>query len=55
MSWFGFWIFCAVWVLAEVYITMQGIDTVLWKFKTPPELELQQHLINKAAQAQKEK
>ncbi|WP_429949554.1 hypothetical protein ACQYWY_21615 [Comamonas sediminis] len=53
-GWFGFWIFCAVWVLAEVYITTRGIDTVLWQFKTPAELELQQRLIDKAAQAKKE-
>lgn len=51
-GWFGFWIFCAVWVLAEVYITTRGIDTVLWQFKTPAELELQQRLIDKATQAE---
>lgn len=47
-GWFGFWIFCAVLVLAEVFITMQGIDTMLWQFKTPPELELQKKLIERA-------
>lgn len=54
-GWFGFWIgffmLCIVFVLAEVYITMQGIDTMLWTFRTPPELELQQKLIEKAGGA----
>lgn len=48
-GWFGFWIFCAVFVLAEVFITMQGIDTLLWKFRTPAELDLQKALIEKAS------
>lgn len=49
-GWAAFWIFCAVFVVAEARITMQGIDTALWQFRTPPELEIQQHLIDKAAQ-----
>ena len=53
-GWFGFWIFCAVFVVAEVFITMQGIDTLLWKFRTPAELELQKSLIEKAQKAGKE-
>lgn len=28
-GWFRFWLFCAVFVVAEVYITMQGIDTMM--------------------------
>lgn len=48
-GWFGFWIFCAVFVVAEVFITMQGIDTLLWKFRTPAELDLQKALIEKAS------
>lgn len=34
-GWSGFWIFCAVWVLAEVYITSLRIRRIhqlaLWK------------------------
>ena len=46
-GWAAFWLLCAVFVVAEVFITMQGIDTLLWQFRTPPELELQRALIEK--------
>lgn len=46
-SWAAFWLFCCVFIAAEVYITMQGIDTFLWQFRTPAELELQKRLIDK--------
>lgn len=48
MSWFGFWIFAAVFVVCEAFLVMRGFNTVLWHFKTPPELELQKKLIEKA-------
>jgi len=46
-GWSAFWICVAVWVVCEAFITMQGIDTALWKFRTGPELELQKRLIEK--------
>ena len=45
MSWFGF---MSVFVGCSAYLTMQGLDTSFWTFKTQPELELQQKLIEKA-------
>lgn len=48
-AWTAFWLFCAVFVAAEVFLTMQGFDTFIWQFRTPAELELQRRLIEKAA------
>ena len=47
-DWFAFWAFLAVWVVCECVITLHGIDTVLWKFKTPPELVIQKAISEKA-------
>ena len=47
-GWFGFWLFCAVLVICEVFIVLHGIDGLIWKFKTPPELRLQEKLITRA-------
>lgn len=47
-GWAAFWICISVWIVTSAYITMQGIDTAFWTFKTPPELELQKRLIDKA-------
>lgn len=43
-AWAAFWLLCAVFVVAEVVITLHGIDTFLWQFKTPAELKIQQRL-----------
>ena len=43
-NWAAFWLICAVWVVAEVVITLHGIDTRLWQFKTPAELVIQKKL-----------
>ena len=48
-GWAGFWILCAVLVVCEVYIVTRGIDGVIWRFKTPAELRLQERLIEHAA------
>jgi hypothetical protein len=48
-EWAAFWLLCAVLVVCEVVVTLHGIDTHLWQFRTPAELQLQQKLIEKAS------
>lgn len=47
--WFTFWIAVAVFIAAEAVLTLRGMDTNLWQFRTPAELQLQQRLIEKRA------
>ena len=46
-DWTAFWFCVAVWIVCEAVITLHGIDTVLWQFKTPLELEIQKTIIEK--------
>jgi hypothetical protein len=41
----AFWIAVAVFSICEAVLTLRGIDTLLWKFKTPNELEYQRKLM----------
>lgn len=43
-DWTAFWLLCAVFIGCEAVVTVHGIDTYLWKFKTPVELEIQRSL-----------
>ena len=43
-SWAAFWLLFAVFVVCEMVITLHGIDTLLWQFKTSPELVIQKKL-----------
>lgn len=47
-----FWIFMAALICSDAYVVSQGIDGVFWRFKTAPELRLQEALILRASQAQ---
>lgn len=47
MEWFGFWIFLAVFVIVDVYLFLQGYDSLLLKHKTPAEKEIQRIKIEK--------
>lgn len=43
-EWFAFWILVAVFVVCECVVTLSGVDTLLWQFKTPAELAIQKRL-----------
>ena len=43
-NWQAFWCVVAVFIIAEAALTMRGIDTMLWQFKTPAEKVIQQRL-----------
>lgn len=43
-GWVAFWIAVAVFIVCEVALTLHGINTVLWQFRTPAELEIQKRL-----------
>jgi hypothetical protein len=46
-AWTAFWLMVLVWVLCEAWHFHHGADTALWQYRTPPELELQRHLIER--------
>ena len=48
-EWAAFWLAVAVYVACECILTMHGIDTFMWQFKTPEEKQLQQKLIQAAS------
>lgn len=50
-GWAAFWLCVAVFIVCEAYITMQGIDTLLWQFRTPAELKIQEQLTTKNVKA----
>lgn len=43
-GWAAFWLLCCVFVVCEAVIALNGIDTLLWKFRTAPELAIQRKL-----------
>ena len=47
--WACFWIFLAVFLVCDASLVSRGMDGAIWHFKTPAELELQKHLIERAA------
>lgn len=49
-GWPAFWLLCACFVAAEAFLTSRGLDTFLWQYQTPAELELQRSIIKKAAE-----
>ncbi len=55
MSWFGFWIFLAVFWAVEGTLFYKGYDTGLYTHKTPAEKEIQRIKIDaiKAMEASK--
>lgn len=46
-AWATFWILCTAYVTAEATMYLKGHDTLLWRHKTPAELELQKKAIGK--------
>ena len=54
-AWAAFWLCAAIFVIAEVVITLHGIDTFLWQFKTPAELEIQKRLASSRIAGQEKK
>ena len=42
--WSAFWICVAIFIMCEAVITIHGIDTMLWQFKTPNEIAIQRHI-----------
>lgn len=40
-GWFDFWLFMTVFVVCETYLYSHGHDTIIWKHKTPAELDIQ--------------
>lgn len=44
-----FWIFMTALVCSDAYVVSHGIDGAFWRFKTEPELRLQEALIQRAA------
>lgn len=44
-NWTTFWIAVIVFTICEAVLTLHGIDTFFWKFKTPNELEYQRKLM----------
>lgn len=47
MSWFGFWIFMAVFCWCEYKLYSNGHNTFLWKYKTAAEFEIQKNIIHR--------
>jgi hypothetical protein len=47
-TWAAFWICLAIFIAAEAWLASKGLDTAIWQFRTPAELELQQRLIERA-------
>lgn len=43
-GWAAFWIAAAVWVACEFAVTLHGIDTTLWQFRTTNELAIHRRL-----------
>lgn len=41
-GWVAFWVSVAVFIVCECVITLNGIDTLLWKYKTDAEKQIQQ-------------
>lgn len=40
----SFWCVVAIFIICELVLTLHGIDTFLWRFKTPAEKVIQQNL-----------
>lgn len=53
-AWTAFWLCVAVFIVCEAFLVSRGIDTVLWQFRTPAELDLQQRLIKRAGESRDE-
>lgn len=45
-SWFGFWIFLAVFAYCEYDLYKMGNDTLFWQYKTDAEKQLQTKIID---------
>jgi predicted benzoate:H+ symporter BenE len=43
-NWQSFWAVIAVFLVCEMVLTLHGIDTFFWRFKTPTEQAIQQKL-----------
>lgn len=46
-SWAAFWLVIAVLVVADYAVFKTGVDSLIWQYKTPPELAIQQAIIDK--------
>ena len=42
LSWFGFWLFLAVFVSCEAWLYSQGHETFFWQHRTDAEKQIQQ-------------
>lgn len=47
-GWAAFWLCVAVFIVCEAFLITRGFDTVIWQFRTPAELQLQQYLIERS-------
>lgn len=45
-GWSAFWMLCAVFVICECILTLRGVNTALWQYRTLTELEIQRQLPN---------
>jgi hypothetical protein len=43
-NWQSFWAVIAIFIVCETVLTLHGIDTLFWRFKTPAEQVIQQKL-----------
>lgn len=48
-NWPAFWLLCAVYVVADAYMASTGMDSLLFRYRTPAELQLQKNIIDNAA------
>ena len=44
LFWPAFWLAVAVYMACECVLTLHGIDTFFWEFKTPAEKQVQQKI-----------
>lgn len=44
-EWAAFWLMCAVFIVCECIIYLNGSDTLMWGYKTPIEKQLQQKIL----------
>lgn len=45
LSWVGFWIFLAVYVMCEAWLYSHGHDTFFWQHRTDAEKHIQQRIV----------
>lgn len=46
-AWTAFWLMCAVFIVCECAIFLNGSDTMLWHYKTPAEKQIQQKIMER--------